>query len=139
MARFMLVTVLIGVLVSAPFAQAEPNSSSNKWAGFRGLKWGSSINTATKMVLEKDGGDTKIYVREGDALKIGGATLTSIYYEYYKGRLAAVLVCAEGRENWEPLKDAVFANWGEGFLIRQNRYAWTESAKNAPKEAVNDF
>ena len=91
----------------------------NKWAGFRGLKWGDNIAKVRGMVLSQDSGDTKFYRRDGDKLVIGAAKLDRIQYGFYKGRLCYVLIQAggDGRDvgkDWDALKDAVFATYGKG-------------------------
>lgn len=106
--------------------KAKEARAVDKWGGFRGVKWGTSLADAPSMVLAEDGKDTKYYRREGDKLAIGEAELSSIVYGFYKGRFHAVLIHAKGFLNWRALQAAVFSTYGEGKQPNEfiKRWMW---------------
>jgi hypothetical protein len=65
---------------SAEFGSgSEPN-------GFRDIKWGAEISTLKDMTLVMSiDNDAKSYQRKNDVLKIDGAKLDYIHYEFWKG------------------------------------------------------
>jgi hypothetical protein len=115
--------------------QVKQGADLDKWAGFRGLKWGTDIANALGMVLVEDHPDTKYYQREDDKLVIGGAKLEEITYGFYKGRFYRVMTKTDGISNWIALKAAVFAMYGEGNKTNQfiDRWYW-----GVPFTAVKD-
>jgi len=109
----------------------EPGSPpivDEKWAGFRGIKWGTNLAGLPEMSLMrgKQDGDTKVYLRKGDEFTIGAAKLRNITYYSYKGRFYSVVVYADGSSNWRALKAAVFAKYGKGRQPNQfiERWLW---------------
>lgn len=104
--------------------KTKPKALQDKWAGFRGLKWGTNIAKAPGMVLMEDAGDSKFYRREGDKLAIGAAKLERVAYGFYQERFDFVVIEAEGLLNWIPLKDAVFAMYGKGYQPNEFIESW---------------
>lgn len=51
---------------------------------------------------------------------MGGATLASIRYGFWGGKLSDILIEARGRKNWVALKKACFEKYGQGF--KENYY-----------------
>lgn len=90
---------------------------SDKWKGFRGLEWGVNIkkNVPNMILLEEDKktGMT-LYHRLNDKLSIGKAELSVLSYYFYKDRFCGVYIKTKGYSNFQYLKDASFAYYGEG-------------------------
>jgi hypothetical protein len=108
-----------------------PEAKLNKWDGFRGLKWGVNIRDVNdpNMVLLEENKELTTYRRAADQLSIGNAKLSKITYMCYEDRFCAVLLKTEQLSNFNYLKDAVFAYYGEGY--KPNRFidAWYWGSK----------
>lgn len=104
-----------------------------KWEGFRGLKWGINIKDMNdpNMVLMFTSEDkrTTAYVRRNDKLSIGKAKLNLLGYFCYKERFYGLIVEAKGWLNFDPLKDAIFAYYGEGSQPNEfiKRWLWPQA------------
>jgi hypothetical protein len=122
---------------SATQPQAKQGADQDKWAGFRGLKWGTNIANAPGMVLTEEDGDNKFYRREDDNLAIGEAKLEAIIYGFYKGRFSYLSVRASGLSNWVCLRDATFAMYGQGDKTNRfiERWYWY-GGKPLPSDGV---
>jgi len=90
------------------------------WEGFRGVKWGSKIETLTG--FNKVGSDDSLsfYVRDNDQMTIGGAQLQAVLYVFSDGELANVMLTTKGKTNSDALKKALTARFGEP--IQENPY-----------------
>jgi len=100
----------------------KPGTEPN---GFRGIKWGTDINTLPDMKYVKtDPSDTRLYVKQNDELKIGSATFKRIEYWFWRAKFYKVNICTEGYENWIGLKEAFFKKYGPGL-----HYQWSEHTK----------
>lgn len=64
--------------------------------------------------------------KKGDELKIGGATLESIEYGFWQGKLSDVIIKFKGYANFSALKDATFEKFGSGYKPNQfmESYWW---------------
>ena len=93
-------------------AEIEPGSGPN---GFRDIKWGTDISTLKNMtfVMSIDN-DVKRYQRKNDVLKIDGAKLDYIHYEFWKGIFCLVDIGFQGVENSDNLRKALLAKFGKG-------------------------
>ena len=93
-------------------AAFEPGSEPN---GFRDIKWGTDISTLKDMTLVMSiDNDVKRYQRKNDVLKIDGAKLDYIHYEFWKGIFYLVDIGFQGVENSDNLKKALLAKFGKG-------------------------
>ena len=87
----------------------------NEPDGFRGIKWGTKIETLTGMrKVEEAGSDIIRYTRSNDKFQIGSAKLKEISYLFWQGKFLIVSITTDGYFNWESLKEAVFAKFGVG-------------------------
>jgi hypothetical protein len=77
-------------------------------------------------VLVRDGGDQKIYTRPSDALSIGDASISGIYYLYYKGRLMTIRVSTKGLSNSRMVLDTFIMSYGPGYQNNKyiEKYTW---------------
>jgi hypothetical protein len=93
-------------------AEFEPGSEPN---GFRDIKWGTDISTLKDMTLVMSiDNDVKRYQRKNDVLKIDGAKLDYIHYEFWKGIFYLVDIGFQGVENSDNLRKAMLAKFGKG-------------------------
>lgn len=82
---FLLTILAIFIWTSSLFAfQNEPN-------GFRGVKWGTSIDSLKDSMTYFDSGEYKgekidFYTRKADKLSIGSVNLQAIFYHFWKGK-----------------------------------------------------
>ncbi len=110
-------------IVTTPPEQAPPTPPQpelDKWAGFRGLPWGTNIADMKDMVLTTEDARNQFYARMNDKLSIGDAQLMSLSYVCYQGRLCGIWVELEGSSNYGYLKDALFARYGTG--VQRNAF-----------------
>ena len=110
--------VFVGAVTFVPnhpggFKQgAEPD-------GFRGIRWGTEAKSLSGLKFVKTDpsyGGIKIYTRESDELRIGGATLEGIYYHFWDGKLWAVNASTKGVANWQSLREAAIERFGDEYL-----------------------
>lgn len=111
--NLMLITLVILSTGTSYAFKNEPD-------GFRGIKWGTDINTLSNMTVVNSDGDTHTYERTGDEMKIGNAELAVLTYFFWKGKLCGIAIKTKGYTNWSALRNAVFAKFGKGY--QRNRY-----------------
>lgn len=115
------------ILVSV--ALIIPLKVSAETDGFRGIKWGTDISTLKDMRYirtDPSYGGIKLYSRNGDELKIGGAVLESIEYGFWQGKFSNLLIEFKGFTNYSALKDATFEKFGAGHKPNKfmEEYYW---------------
>lgn len=92
--------------------------------GFRGLKWGTEFLTVKDSMkyirTDPSYGGIKIYSRNDDELKIGGAILESIEYGFWQDKFDSVTIKFKGYLNFSSLRDATFEKFGTGY--KPNRF-----------------
>jgi hypothetical protein len=82
--------------------------------GFRDIKWGTDISRLKDMTLVMSvDEDVKRYQRKNDVLKIGGAKLDYIHYEFRKGIFYLVEIEFQGIANSNNLRKAMVAKFGK--------------------------
>jgi len=119
--RFTKLAILIliaGMLISAGIAKAE--HIVGKWEGFRGIFYATNIEDVNDMALVDTKENITLYTRTTDKLSIGKAKLTEIWYRCYKDKFYGIAIQSEGRTNFNRLKEAIFAYYGEG--TQDNKY-----------------
>jgi hypothetical protein len=93
---------------------AKPRSDPD---GFRDIRWGTEISTLGDMEkVEQDkssNNDLAWYIRKGDSLAIGKATLEKIFYSFWMGNFESVWIDFKGDENFETLKKELFERFGK--------------------------
>lgn len=116
-----------------PVPSPPDNDIIEKWAGFRGLKWNTNIRDMNdpNMILIYENTKRRIsyFERQDDKLSIGKADLSDLIYMCYEGRLFGVLIMVEGTSNFQYLKDAVFAHYGEGrqLDLLEDKWIWNSA------------
>lgn len=114
-----LALLLCGPIVSAHAQSAQVKVLDEK-NGFRDLKFGSPVGQLQGAVLVKEQGQIAAYSRPSDALKIGEATISAIYYVYYKGRLMSVRLFCTDANNGRTMMDGFVMQYGPGY--QRNKY-----------------
>lgn len=94
---------------------AKATTPLGKWEGFRGIKWGATLEQTEGMVLIA-GNELRsaYYMRPTDKMAIGEAAIDRINYAFYKGRFFSATIKCTGTESSAALKRAVLARYGEG-------------------------
>lgn len=101
----------------------------NEPDGYGGIVWGTDIS-ALKGMKEigdrHDSPDTKIYVREGDALRFGSVDLKGIEYKFFKGKFRSVTLKVKDLSRYVALKKEAFKRFGRGRELNPHaeRYFW---------------
>jgi len=115
-----LLILAIGTFSINSFAfQNEPD-------GFRGIKWGTKIETLRNMIKYAVQGDVVIYARHNDKLQIGSAELEGIYYFFWQDKFCSVSIKAKEDLNCIALKEEAVAKFGNGKQHSEyvENYTW---------------
>lgn len=90
----------------------------NEPTGFRGIAWGTPFSAVSSQMTPVPGGTKGIlYLRKGDAMKLGGARLDSVVYEFYRGVFSAVMLVSSNDPDARVAINAAFtAQFGHGVL-----------------------
>lgn len=117
------------------FAGVQSFKAGSEPGGFGDLQWGTDVEKIEGMrylkdadiggslppdiasIYEKSFPQLQLYERDGEKLRFGNAGLRSITYAFYKGKLCEVMLSAEGTDNWDMLKDEVFAKFGRSDFV----------------------
>lgn len=129
-------------VVAKRYEQEESlkTSNSDKWAGFRNLKWGTNIKAMNdpNMILVEKGNELTIYRSLDDKLSIGNAELSSLLYTCFQDRFCAVMIETKKWSNFAHLRDAVFAYYGEGYKQNEfiDEWMWNSRLPTGPKNVM---
>lgn len=116
----LVLAVLLAFIGTSVYAfQNEPDN-------FRGIKWGTNIDTLSDMKLIEDGGDEKFYNRKNEKMKMGEATLDDVIYVFYKGKFSGVMIEFNSKLNFEKTKNTFFYVYGNAEQPNQflEEYLW---------------
>ena len=125
-----LIVVLSYLLISS-FAFAEwtmGGKSGTEPDGFRGIKWGTSIdNLAGMKHLRTYPGfeGILIYTKKNEDLKIGAANLEEVHYHFWQGKFFSVWIYTVGSVNWSGLREATFEKFGAGDQSNEDKEEFT--------------
>lgn len=137
-------TIVICTLVLALFAASALANDlafeEREPDGFRGIAWGTPVYEVEGLEFSKEGtaalrdlykrtnqkaaAQVTVYSRPDDQLKIGEATLTRIYYYFYKDFFYGATAYFAGKDNYSKLLAACRKKFGEPDLIEENRVEW---------------
>jgi hypothetical protein len=103
--------------------------------GFRGINWGTDLSILSDMVPSgTDSGSNEIsaYLRNGDELTIGAASLERIEYGFWKDKFCGVKVVTKGYSNWTGFRDVMVEKFGRGYQTTkgQEEYFWSGEKTN---------
>ena len=117
------------VIVAFLALSARAFAFQNEPDGFRGLKWGDPPGEDMKTLTTYAYFGMRIYERRVDKMKIGGALLRTIYYEFFEDRFMAVEICPVldssddwTRLNYDALKNVVFLKFGNGVITKNDEF-----------------
>ena len=87
--------------------------------GFRGIQWGTDVSDLSgihhcRTDSDSEYSNIEIYEKQNDEMRIGGAVLERIEYCFWQGKFYSIQVYAQGKQDIEYLKEAVFEKFGDG-------------------------
>jgi hypothetical protein len=111
--------------------------------GLADMKWGATRATVRGLEIKQtDSGlkDVIEYVRPNDSLKLGGATLITVVYAFWRDQLYTVSIWTQGREDFKALRDPVFKVFGKGTRIDGSgeKYLWSNSSTDIMLKYTSD-
>jgi len=111
---------------STKAARESAKSALDDKNGFRTYHFGDDISKYSSFVKREQDGDTKYYTQPNENLKIGDATLKSISYGFYKGKLYNIFIQTSGVLDSRKVLDALTAQYGAGYQSNKyiERYYW---------------
>jgi hypothetical protein len=108
-AAVVLSSILLGPLLAAGSTEALDEKN-----GFRDMTFGTDIGSVSGLTpVEGEGADSVWYVKEGDSMNVGAATLTSLRYNFYKGQFAVAQLAANGND-CDVLAETLREKYGKG-------------------------
>jgi hypothetical protein len=118
---FLILLLVVGPLTSWGF-ENEPKT-------FRGIKWGTDIKNLPDMIFHTRSGDSKVYFRKNDKLKIGDANLLQVWYFFSIDKLYSVVIMFEEWSNFNALKTELSKRYGTGYAPKRftEEYRWMGS------------
>lgn len=119
-------------------AAPDPQSLSTKKPlvlckdGLADMKWGTLRNTVRGLQIKQtDSGlkDVIEYVRPDDLLQLGGATLVTVVYAFWRDQLYTISIWTQGPEDFKALRHTAFQHFGKGARIDGSglKYLWSIS------------
>lgn len=129
------------ILVSSlAFSESEDNGLFRKHGsepdGFRDMRWGTDVSALQDRECLSDNpeyfdnSDVIIqYTKKSDSLKVGNATVKDIKYGFLRRKFYSVTVRTKGYNDWVCLREAVFAEYGQGHKLKSSTpqhemYSW---------------
>jgi len=85
--------------------------------GFRDLKFETDTSAIDGLVPGEATAVKLLATRPDDSKKIGQATLNSITYGFYQGKLYEVTIVTKGLTNSHALREVLEGQYGEGALV----------------------
>jgi hypothetical protein len=107
----------------------DSRAEDDKWVGFRKITWNTSLSklTGMKVVSSLEEGKKVICSREDDEMKIGRASIQSIYYLFINDAFSGVVINTSTEYDFNGLKEALYARYGKPDKANAtlNEYSWT--------------
>jgi hypothetical protein len=118
-------TLILVLVVGLPMSWGFENEPKT----FRGIKWGTDINNLPDMIFHTQSGESKVYFRKNDKLKMGAANLLQIWYFFSMDKLYSVVIMFEEWSNFNSLKTELFKLYGMGYAPNRftEEYRWMGS------------
>jgi len=118
-----------------PLILCKDGLADMKWGAMRARVRGLEINqtdSGLKDVIE--------YVRPNDSLKLGGATLITVVYAFWRDQFYTVSIWTQGREDFKALRNTVFEHFGKGSRIDGSgeKYLWSNSSTDVMLKYTGD-
>jgi hypothetical protein len=83
--------------------------------GFLDIKFGTPVESLQGMNLVDDLGELKIYKKANEIQHLGQATVQSISYEFFGGKLMSIDLSVTGKRNSDALLQLLQAAYGHGI------------------------
>jgi hypothetical protein len=118
---------------------SDDNPEIKKWEGFRNLRWGTRAEDVNDPNLINDGYSTEekdvyYYRKKNEKPTIGNAQLSDILYYFYKDKFYKVEITTFLKHDYETLKQAIFARFGDGKktedVFGEEIYTWSPDMTN---------
>ncbi|MDR1508210.1 MAG: hypothetical protein LBS53_01065 [Synergistaceae bacterium] len=95
-------------------------------ADFRGIKWQQPLSSLTDMeeLYRDDEAGEIACSRQGEDMTFGGASLSSVEYIFFDGRLSNVSVVVKGAKEAKSLLEEARALYGRETLKNGDDYYW---------------
>jgi hypothetical protein len=115
MIRRLILGATLALVASAALA-AGSEDALDAQDGFRDAHFGARVESfrGLDLVTAKGAGNTRVYVRAGDELKLGDAVLDGITYGFYTDELYFVALLSSGHRNAQLLLEALQQAYGPG-------------------------
>jgi hypothetical protein len=97
--------------------------------GFRGIRWEAELSTLEGMEhyrTDPSYGGIEFYFRKEDSSRIGWGWVDTIQYGFWREKFYVGMITVYGSWNFHALKEAVFAEFGEGSkpFHDKEEYLW---------------
>jgi len=126
MKRCWLICFSVLILAGCAVINPKPDLSKN-FEGFRGYKWGTSIENVKNELVSK-GVDEKRQIewfnKKNETLKIGKADLESISYIFQDGNFIAVSIISKGESNYVALRKELETRFGKPESEKPDAFTW---------------
>lgn len=123
-----IIVFLVSVATQAAAKDTDFRTGSEP-DGFRGIKWGTHVNTLegmTRTGSDPAFGGVDNYTRSSDELQIGGAKLSSLTYGFWRQQFFSVRAEAKGFQNCRVLLEAAQERFGHGAKDELTEtYVWS--------------
>ena len=119
-----------GVLTvfAVAFLAVVAGAYQNEEPGFHGHDWGMALPKAWGLPVRTDPsfGGIRLYEDPADTRTMGCATLESVEYGFWQGRLSDVRVTFRGYDNYKCVRDVLKERFGDGTQPNKTaeRYVW---------------
>lgn len=128
MKKAMLAVVLVFVFASMSTANKTMKNSPD---GFRGIKWGdpvSALGETARLIEEDKLSEAEFYLRTDEEMSLGGASLHTVAYVFWKGKFTTVIIRCNGSSDFDALKAVAVERFGTP--VKPNRfiesYGWLD-------------
>ncbi len=122
-------TLLVVLLLILPSLHSRVHAFHNEPDGFQGIKWGTNIKELADMVLDEDGGYSKLYRRQR-AMQLRSVlpSLKGCSYIFYQDMFYGVFIEFTSSSNARAIKNSSRSH-GEGALLQPGKlieaYQWS--------------
>jgi len=127
MKRYWLICFSVFMLAGCAVINNPKPDFSREFEGFRGYKWGTSIEAVKNDLISK-GFDEKRHVewfsKKNETLKIGKANLESIGYVFQDGNFIAVSIISKGESNYGALREELETQFGKPDSEKPDAFTW---------------
>lgn len=114
---------LMGILLLAFPALAGDFVQSPAPRHFRGIAWGTDLESLKEMIPVPGNGYKDTYYRKDESLVFGSADIVSVAYYFREKRLFKVGVAFRGEANYFLIKEKLIKDHGPGRQVGA-RYGW---------------